>query len=558
MSNSRRYLFRGGTIYTVNESQPVAEALIVDGSDIVFVGDEVAAREFLTPETQTVELDGGMVLPGFVDAHDHLAMGGVMKVGVDVSGIIGTENVMAAIKKWVDAQPSDAVLRGHGWMPASFSTGTPRREWLDDITGDRPMALLSADAHDIWFNTAAMTACGLSNESPDPIPGAQYYVRDDNGWPTGHGVEGACCLYIGTRLGYFSESGIADAMRLTLDAAPSWGITSYFEAGIFTGENQDAAEPVYRLLMKRDDEGTLPVRVVGSVWTRNSTDDPEHVAATLSEWSRDLRSEHVQVTVNKMWSDGTMMSYGSLLLEPFCVDGVGLGTMSFSPEHIEAQIEATQRAGFDMHIHTDGDGSVRVVLDAIERVQGRLGRGDSRHVICHNTLVHPDDLPRFAKMGVIANVTPLWGTNYNGAYIDIYHDLLGAERVDAESFPYGDLIRSGAVVTYGADIPGVLISEIPPLIQLEAAVTRQRPGFPNDRVFIERQRVTVEEGIRALTYNGAYQLRKETLIGSLEVGKKADLVVLARDLRDVDPHEIHSTPVVMTMMDGRVTHDARE
>jgi predicted amidohydrolase YtcJ len=150
----------------------------------------------------------------------------------------------------------------------------------------------------------------------------------------------------------------------------------------------------------------------------------------------------------------------------------------------------------------------------------------------------------------------MWGTDYSGAYIDIYNELLGSERVERESMPYGDLLRSGAVVTYGADIPGVLIDEIAPLKQVEAAVTRQRPGFPNDRVFVERQRVTVEQALRAATLNGAYQLRLEDKVGSLEVGKRADLVVLDRNLFEIDPHEIHSTPVRMTLMDGRITFGA--
>jgi predicted amidohydrolase YtcJ len=257
-----------------------------------------------------------------------------------------------------------------------------------------------------------------------------------------------------------------------------------------------------------------------------------------------------------MWADGTMMSYGALLLELFHGHPHEYGTMSFSPEHIEAQIEATQRAGFDMHIHNDGDGSVRVILDAIERVQERLGRGPERHTVCHNPLVHPTDVGRFAELGVIANVTPLWGTDYSGTYIDIYTDLLGSDRVERESYPNGDLVRSGAVVTFGADIPGVLTEEIAPLMHVEAAVTRQRPGHAEDRTFVERQQMTLDQALHAMTINGAYQLRIDDQVGSLEVGKRADLVVLARNLFDLDPHDIHTTAVRMTMMDGRVTFES--
>lgn len=555
---THNFHFSGGLIHTVNDAQPSAEALVVREGVIVYVGDNAGAEDYITEDTQHIDLHGGMLLPGFIDAHDHLIMGAATKVGVDLSGITGTENVLKAIESWVHAQPDGAALRGHGWMPASFEEGSPRRQWLDQITGDRPMALLSADAHDIWFNTAAMNLCELTDESPDPVPGAQYYVRDEDGWPTGHGVEGATCLYIGSRLGYFSPEGITEAMKLTVDPAPSWGITATYDAGILIGETQDESAPIVRMLVERDLAGNLPLRMVGSVWTRNSNDDPDHVAQTLAQWNKEFVSEHVSISVNKMWADGTMMSYGSLLLEPYCSGNHGLGTMSFSPEHIEAQIEATQRAGFDMHIHNDGDGSVRVILDAIEAVQKRIGRGDSRHTVCHNTLVHPDDISRFAELGVIANVTPLWGTNYNGVYIDVYRELLGEDRVEQESMPYGDLVRSGAVVTYGADIPGVLISEIKPLMHIEAAVTRQRPGFPEDRIFVERQRIDLADALKCMTLNAAFQLRLEDQIGSLEVGKKADLVALEKNLFAIDPHDIHSTKITLTMMDGKITFDANE
>ena len=172
-------------------------------------------------------------------------------------------------------------------------------------------------------------------------------------------------------------------------------------------------------------------------------------------------------------------------------------------------------------------------------------------------MVDPADIPRYAQMGIIANCTPLWGTDYNGQYRDIYTDLLGAERVEERLFPYGDLVRSGATVTYGSDIPGVDIPEIPPLIQIEALVTRRRPGHPGDMPLVARQRIGLHDALRGYTVNGAYQLRMDERTGSLTAGKAADLTVLGEDLFRVDPSEIHSVPVVFTMMDGRVTHDAR-
>ena len=166
-------------------------------------------------------------------------------------------------------------------------------------------------------------------------------------------------------------------------------------------------------------------------------------------------------------------------------------------------------------------------------------------------------MKRFAELGVIANCTPLWGTDYDGSFYDTYLAKLGAERMEERLYPYGDLVRSGALVTYGSDIPGVRISEIAPLTQIEAAVTRKRPGFPDDRALVPRQRVDLHDALRGYTINGAYQLRLDDIAGSLEAGKHADLTMLAKNLFGVAPEEIHSVPVKLTMMDGRITHDTR-
>lgn len=556
------YLVTNGSIWTGDPAQPWAQAVVVRGTDLVYVGTRQAAGEFVDAATELIDLKGGMCLPGFIDAHNHLASMALSKLGVNLSGVVGRDAVLAAVRGWVEAQPADAPLRGHGWMPDSFEERSPRREWLDAITGQRPMYLFSADAHDSWFNTAAMRDAGIGPDTPDPDPGAQYWVRDPDGTPTGHAVEGAATIPILVGQELFSVTNVRAAQQLTLQPAPSWGMTAYFEAGTIVGATSEDSRWVFEDLIAQDLAGTLPVRVAGSYWTRTPTDDPHAVAEGLVRWNRELRSEHVQIGTCKLWADGTFMSGGALLLSPCCGhDADDLGAMTFPPENIEAQIEAVQAAGFDMHIHIDGDGSARVVLDAYERVLRRQGaQADPekpRHVLAHNSMVDPSDIGRYAQMGIIANCTPLWGTDYNGQYRDIYTEMLGADRVEERLFPYGDLVRSGAVVTYGSDIPGVDIPEIPPLIQIEALVTRKRPGHPDDEPLVARQRIGLHDALRGYTANGARQLRLEHRTGTLTAGKAADLTVLAADLFRLAPSEIHSVPVVLTMMDGRITHDAR-
>lgn len=560
------YLLTGGPIWTGEAAAPWAQAVVVRGREIAYVGTRDGAAQFTDAGTEVIDLRGGMCLPGFVDAHNHLASMALTKLGVNLSGVVGRDAVLAAVRDWVATQPADAPLRGHGWMPDSFEERSPRREWLDEITGPRPMYLLSADAHDSWFNTAAMQAAGIGPDVPDPDPGAQYWVRDPDGTPTGHAVEAAATIPIIIAQGMFSTANIRAAQQLTLAPAPSWGLTAYFEAGIVVGPTSDDARWVYEDLIAQDEAGTLPVRVAGSYWTRTPSDDPRAIADGLARWNRELRSAHVSISTCKMWADGTLMSGGALLLSPCCGHAPDdLGTMTFPPEKIEAQIRAVQAAGFDMHIHVDADGSARVVLDAYQKARetllssgGPSGPGWSpRHVLAHNSMVDPADINRYAHLGVIANCTPLWGTDYNGQYRDIYTTMLGAERVEERLFPYGDLVRSGATVTYGSDIPGVDIPEIPPLIQIEALVTRQRPGYPEDEPLVARQRIGLHDALRGYTANGAYQLRLDHRIGTLTAGKAADLTVLEADLFRVDPRQIHAVPVVLTMMDGRITHDAR-
>lgn len=552
------YFLRGSAVYTMNPLQPWAQCLVVRGNEIVYVGPEAGAASFVDQGTEVIDLNGGMCLPGFIDAHDHYGNLAMTKVGVNVAGIADPEDMVECIRNYADEHPDVAFIQGFGWTNSNFEGGSPTRTMLDRAVSDRPCVILSWHGHDGWFNTAAMHAAGLDQSSPDPDPGVQYYPRDSEGWPSGHAVEPEAMIPIVMAIGAVSYEGLREAQRLTIDAAPSWGVTSYMEGGIILGPNE-YAEFVYQDLIDRDNAGTIPLRIVGTVWSREASDNPEEVVATLKDWNRRLRSEHIEIKVLKVWADGTFMSGGALLLEPLTDDPTheDHGTMTFTRDQIERQTELAQNAGFDMHVHVDADGSARETLDAFAAVQEKIGRGQSRHTICHNTLLHPDDVKRFAEMGVIANCTPIWGTDYDGQQYDVYEARLGPQRMEERLYPYGDLVRSGAVVTYGADLPGSQVHEIAPLMQIEAAVTRKRPGFPDDRPLVRRQRIGLHDALRGYTINGAYQLRLEEKVGSLEVGKLADLTVLAANLFDVDEDELHAVPIVLTMMDGRVTHDAR-
>lgn len=547
-------VFVGGRARTMAPSgRAWADAVVVRGDRIAYVGDEAGAREHAGLGAEVVDLRGGTLLPGFVDAHDHLLGTAVLlKTGLELNDVSDVRGYLEAIAEYARENPDLPIVRGYGFLPTAFPRSGARREMLDEIVPDRPVVINSYDAHDLWFNTAAMRMAGVDASTPDPDPGAAYFVRDPDGTPTGYAVE---LMLKG--LDMFSLEAALEAQKLTLDPAPSWGITTVFEAALMMGLKAGDADEVYQNLLERDQRGGLPIRVVGSVFTRMSSDDPQELVELLQDWNQRFRSENLSVTTLKIFSDGTMLSGGALMLEPYADEPHSCGGMIFSPEQIEKQVELAHLAGIDVHVHSDADGSVRTVLDAIERVQRRYGRRGRRHTICHNSLVHPVDVPRYAELGVIANVQPMWATDFDGVIIDAYQERLGDHRVRNNVMPYGDLVRSGAVVTYGADIPGCRLEEVPPLMQIEAAVTRRRPGRPEERAYLPEQRVSVHDAVRAYTISGAYQVRLEHEIGSIEVGKRADLVALGADLFSVPDNEIHQVPVTMTTLGGRITHDAR-
>jgi len=234
------WLFSGGLVYTVDPTRPHAEAVAVRGDTIVYVGDLAGAEAWKDNDTREVDLSGRMLLPGFVDAHDHLSCLGATKLGVNVRGLKGKEAILERVRSWVERQPKDAVLRGHGWSMESFGGVSPRREWLDAVTGDRPMYVLSFDMHDLWFNTAAMRLAGVTATTPD-LSKTQYYERDPDGTPTGHCHEDAS-MQILLAMGFSSPETIREAQKLTIDRAPGYGITTYMEAGVLIGPTNHESE----------------------------------------------------------------------------------------------------------------------------------------------------------------------------------------------------------------------------------------------------------------------------------------------------------------------------
>ena len=555
------HYFRNGSVYTVDPLHPWAESVVVRDDRIVHVGSSADAKAFLEPGTVEVDLAGGCLLPGFVDGHDHLIEGALMKVGLSLDGLHGRAGVLDAVRAYVEGSPGSGTVRGFGWMPFTFGEeGLPRREWLDAHTGDRPALLISYDNHDGWANSEALRRAGIDAATPDPNPPTSFYPREADGSPSGACCEPEAWMPVARALGAFDEGAYEAAMKASYWSAPSWGITTYFDAGVTKlAPVPEQLDSLYRRLVAHDLEHGLPVRIVGSHAVRDPSITPQLALERLQTLARQVRSPHLSITTLKVFVDGVGPTHTAALLEPYSDRPGDRGAFLIGPERVREHVARANGDGFDVHMHCCGDRAVRVALDAAEAALAGRNPRRARNTVCHLELLNSDDLPRFAALEVTANGTPLWATDYRGEVCDFYPGLIGAERFHRDFLPYGSLVRSGARVTFGADLPGVEVHEIAPLVQIEAAVTRQRPGKPDDRVCPpEGEQLPLGSVLACYTINGARALRLEEEIGSIEVGKRADLVCLAVNPFEVAPHEIHAVSVRHTMLSGRFTFGGPE
>lgn len=539
-------VFRGGVVYTLEPGRPWASAVAVRGNRIVAVGADHEAMAVAGPDARIVDLGGRMLLPGFVEGHIHPLLGGFFTSGVDLQ-VATKADALAAVAAYVRANPQGPV-RGFGWRMDMFGPEGPNRADLDPILPDRPALLFAIDGHSVWVNSAALNLAGITRDTPDPAPGFSYYKRDADGEPTGFVLEAAASLGIADAVEPITPALFSRLLAGWLPVAAAAGITAVFDAGMPpAGEDPGALGAVYTDLEQR---GLLPFRVVVSEMVKGPPVEGA-VARTLNIRAR-YNTELVRGGVMKILGDGTAEGHTAYLLEPYA-DTQEVGKSALSDDEWRRLITEADAAGLDIHVHAIGDGTVRVALDAIEAAMAANPPRDRRHTIAHLQLVDPADLPRFAELGVIAQFSPNWIAVDPSAATTLAR--LGPQR-QSRQYLMRSIIDSGGSVTFGTDWPAAgYFSTCRPLDAIESAVTRRTLGDPDAPVFgPEDQRLDLAQALHANTLGAARQLRLDGIVGSLAVGKCADLVVLRDNLFEVEPHRIAATGVDMTMMNGRFTH----
>ncbi|WP_406424086.1 amidohydrolase [Streptomyces sp. NBC_00873] len=538
-------VFTRGPVFTADPARSRATSLAVVGDRIAAVGhDDV--REFIGPGTEVVDLTGKLLLPGFQDAHIHPVYAGVELAECDLTGTVGVDEYLALIRTYADAHPDHAWITGGGWSMESFDGGLPTRQLLDSVVPDRPVLLANRDHHGAWANTRALELAGITAATPDPVDGR--IEREPDGSPSGMLQEGATALVSRLVPATTSADRLAGLLRAQ-ELLHSLGITGWQDAllGVFTGK----ADPSDAYLAAARD-GSLTARVTGALWW-----DRERGAEQIDELvalREKLSHGRFRAGSVKIMQDGIAENFTAAMTSPY-LDGCGCATansgLSFvDPYALRSHVTRLDALDFQVHFHALGDRAVREALDAIEAAIEANGHRGNRHHLAHLQVVHPDDLARFARLGAIANIQPLWAA-HEPQMDELTIPFLGPERA-AWQYPFGGLLRAGATLAAGSDWP---VSSPDPIAGLHVAVNRMEPGATDGRVFLPEQRLDLATAVAAYTAGTAHVNGLDDT-GSLRPGNLADLVVLDRDIFTAPPEEIAEARVLRTYVGGTLVHDA--
>ncbi|WP_203336687.1 amidohydrolase [Nocardioides limicola] len=534
------WVIRGGRVFT--EDPGHSDAIAVRGGRIVALGSK-AVSSVTGPATEVLDAAGGLVVPGFIDAHVHAPFAGHNLLRVWLNDDEGLPAYQARVAAYAAAHPDTEWIVGGGWAMEHFPGGTPRKEDLDAIVPDRPVFVFNRDVHGAWVNSRALEIAGIDKHTPDPGDGR--IERDPvTGEPTGTLHEGAAYSFNERLLPLPTQADWEAAILTAQRHLHSLGITGWQDAWV-----TPATLAAYRSLAE---SGGLTARVVGALWWDRHR-GVEQIGEFEEQRANGAAGSFHPTTV-KIMTDGVMENYTGALLEPYC-DGCGGHTDNAGLDFVDAEtlaeaVTALDARGFQVHMHAIGDRAARHALDAVARARAVNGASDHRHHIAHLQLVQPSDLPRFAELGVVANLQAYWA-QADAQMTELTVPFLGEERSRLQ-FPFGALHRHGARLAMGSDWA---VSTADPLAQIEVAVRRADPGARESEPFLIEQALPLEVALRAFTAGSAY-VNHDDEAGELRVGARADLAVLDHDLFGDDAVLPADAAVRLTMAAGRIVHQS--
>jgi predicted amidohydrolase YtcJ len=532
-----------GKIVTVDESLPEAEALAVRGGRITAVGDNEQIRDYIGTDTEVIDLDGRLAVPGFIDAHVHFTGIGQAKLGLDLMNAENWDAVLALVGDAVSkAEPGDWIF-GRGWhqekwdeIPEPNVDGLPYHDALSRLSPENPVLLSHASGHASFANAKAMELAGVTKGTPDP-PGGEI-VRDENGQPIGvfremaqRLIRGALDEYMEQRSDEEKKAERERVLELASEECLAKGLTSVHDAG--------SSFETIDLFKEFAAAGRLGVRLYVMV-----REYPDRLRENLSEYRLEgWGNDHLTVRSIKLTLDGALGPHGAWLLEPYADLPSSLGLNTNPVEVAEETARIAIENGFQFCVHCIGDRANRETLNIFENAfTAHPDKTDVRWRIEHSQHLHPDDIPRFGRLGIIPSMQGIHCTS-DGPYV---LKRLGEKRAEEGAYVWRKLMNTGAVICNGTDAP---VEDVDPIPCFHATVTRlMRNGEP----FYPDQRMTREEALRSYTLNAAYAAFQEDQLGSLSPGKLADIVVLSKDIMTVPEDEILEARVLYTIVGGEI------
>lgn len=527
-------LLINGRIITVNDINPNAEAVAVRDGRIVEVG-ATAALQAKYVALQTEDLKGAAVFPGFIDAHLHMNGLGRSLMELDLVGTTSYDEILKLVEARVNSAPANEWITGRGWDQNDWTVKEfPTNEKLNACSGNYFVMLKRIDGHALLVNHKVLTAAGITANTPDP-PGG-LIVKDSKGNPTGVLIDNA--KYLAEKIKPVpTRDDDSLALERAMESCLKAGLTSVHDAGV-----EPEMIALYKTLSKR---GKLKTRVYAMLDGSNPSLLTEYFSAKRDTVEQD---HFLKIASVKLYADGALGSRGAALLEPYSDSPGQTGLAVTDPEEMRSIAERALENGYQVCIHAIGDRGNRMALDAYEKalLHTKTYGLDKRLRIEHAQVVNEFDIPRFAKLGVIASMQPTHCTS------DMYwaEERVGPKRI-LGAYAWRKFMENGTVICNGSDAP---VESNDPLWGIYAAVTRQdQKGFPPDGWYPD-QKMNAMEAIKGFTVNAAYAAFEEKLKGSIEKGKLADMVVLDKDLTAIEPKEILSTSVVMTIVGGRILY----
>ena len=536
-------ILTNGKFFTANEKEPWAEAVVLDGNKIAYVGTNDGALKFAdSSDAITEDLQGKLVTPGLIDGHLHV-FAATMFDGLLRLDAMTPEQMFEAIAKDVKAHPDRNAYTGMGWFDESFGAKGPSKADLDAICSDKPMAYLSASMHTVWCNSKALEAAGITRDTPDIDPaGGVIYVRDENGEPTGYCKEIASMDKVMGAVKYFDDEAMARAMEGFEKNCAANGITSLVDCGAISFMKYILNDK----LCAKVDTNEYPVRInfcgfagVAGLYEMAFND--------AVNFSKKYNNDRFFCSFGKLFNDGTLETTSAAIPNEYPNGNVIAPIMT--TEVLAKKFEEFAKAGIDVNIHAIGSDAIHNLLEAAGIVR-KKGIKDLRIVCSHSSYIYPQDIELFGKYDVFSNTTGCWI-----ATMTKEQEALAAKLTQAKSYPVKSVMNSGAKVGFGSDFP-TDPTTFPIMPNMETLVTRSRIGEEGAFVHDGAECISVADVIKGYTINNAYQMRKEDVLGSIEVGKYADLTVFNENLFEIDPHKIHDVTISQTIKDGITTYKA--